>query len=107
MVHVGLFVGGCLLWFRGGWPALALGNLDRPLAVDLDWCDLHQSNVYQGKMMKMRFKRKWGPMRHLKRQLDPQAVGRALIKSADPKHQRKFMSRMEKWAVDIHEVMCL
>lgn len=51
MVHVGLLERGCLLWLCFHWLELALGNLDHPLAVDLDGGDLHQSNVYEREVM--------------------------------------------------------
>lgn len=51
VVHERVFECGCLFGLLGNWPALTLGDLDHPLAVDFDGCDLHQSNLYQGEMM--------------------------------------------------------
>lgn len=51
VVPIGLFVSGCLLWFLGDWLALALGNLDRSLAVYFDGCNLHKSDLYEGEVM--------------------------------------------------------
>lgn len=51
VVHVGVLVSGCLLWLCLHRLALALGALDHPLAVDIDGCDLHQSNVYEREIM--------------------------------------------------------
>lgn len=44
-------------------------------------------------------------MRTLRRRLNPDAVFQAAVKGNDKNHQRKFMSRTEKWAADIREAL--